>query len=956
MTQLQKLFSSFGHTSRCLAGSLIGTSGRAAEFSMIALLVFFQGVLCPAGSLSAGPLVMVPEQTIYNPGTHLEVLEDREKSLTIDTVSASPYAAAFTPCREKTPNFGFTSSAYWLRFSLTGDMSGSDRWLLEISYPLLDSVKVYLPREDGSYLEKTAGDLKPFADREIRNRNFLFDLPKNLLNNLPVYIRFETESTMNMPMTIWAKEAFAEKNNHAQFGLGMYYGFLLVLAVYSTLLWLTVHDRNYLYYLLFIVSFGLFQVTLNGSAYEYLWPRLVWWNNYSTPIFVVASAVSVGFFTRSFLVTRENCPRLDKLIQALSIISMAGIISALTGHYSLAIRTSSLMALLIIFTNVVCGIICIINKYRPARYFMVAWSMFFLGVMSNALRAFGVLPANFLTISGPQIGSSMTMIMLALALADRFNIMKEETIKLEAQYRAIFDKAAEGIWRTSADGKLLLANPALANILGYADAHDILQAQPELDRIYVDPGDRERLRKRLFTSGTIANFETEMYRKDRKVIQVSLNAHVSRDDKGQVEYLEGILTDITGRKKAEELQLAKEIAESSSRAKSNFMAAMSHEIRTPMNGVMGLTDILLNMELPEQHRKFLTLIKTSADRLLNIINDILDFSKIEAGKMELEAVGFSLREALTPSLHLFRHKAEGKGLSFNWVIDEQVPDLLVGDPVRISQILLNLIDNAVKFTEKGSVFVKVELHGEAGENCHLHFEIRDTGIGIPLNRQHQIFTAFSQADNSHSRRYGGTGLGLAIITELVKQMKGRIWIENNPEAESGSIFHFVLSLPTSTAPAAQPPPPKPAKKEELLPANLNILLIDDEPINRLIASEMIRQQGFKVSEAESGQQALELLAGQRFDLVLMDVEMPGMDGFETSRTIRSREKRDVHIPIIALTAHAVDGYREKCLAAGMDDYLAKPFEYDDLLEIISRHRTKRHDTPDPSPTEKPQDK
>ncbi|MDH5298980.1 MAG: GAF domain-containing protein, partial [Desulfobulbaceae bacterium] len=399
---------------------------------------------------------------------------------------------------------------------------------------------------------------------------------------------------------------------------------------------------------------------------------------------------------------------------------------------------------------------------------------------------------------------------------------------------------------------------------------------------------------------------------------------------------------------------AKEEAEAANRAKSEFLANMSHEIRTPLNGIIGCTEVVLSTISSPKEREFLGMVKTSADRLLAIVNDILDFSKIEAGKLTLEEMVFPIRKSLASPLGLMEVKAAEKSLQFSWVIDQEVPEYLAGDPGRLVQVVVNLVGNAVKFTEQGGITVSVAVAAREGDAVLLRFMVRDSGIGIPPEKRQQIFSPFCQADSSHTRRYGGTGLGLAISAQLVGMMGGEIRVESNSQVEGdgktapgsggqGSTFSFTARFRVAQ-PALQEksqPEQKPDRAAVPLCQDLHILLVEDEFINRTLTEEIIRQQNWQVTTAENGRAALDLLAGRDFHLILMDVQMPEMDGFETTAAIREGEKATGRrIPIVALTAHAIKGYREKCLAAGMDDYLSKPISSERLVTVVHRQAVK----------------
>ena len=538
------------------------------------------------------------------------------------------------------------------------------------------------------------------------------------------------------------------------------------------------------------------------------------------------------------------------------------------------------------------------------------------------------MPPENINSSHPFRGVFDAIVLIKNDLDGLFHEHKRAETKLrksEEKYRSILENVEEGYFEVDIPGNLTFFNDSLCKITGYA--HDALTGMNYKE--YTDKENAEniyRVFNEIYRTGKPSSiFKWEVISKEGDKKHVEVTASLFKDPEGQPIGFRGIVRDISERMRAEEMHQAKMRAEAANMAKSEFLANMSHEIRTPLNGIIGMVELGMDTDLDENQRNILHAINTEANSLQNIINDILDVSKIEAGKIQIEEIPFDLRCTIEDAVNSFAYQAEQKGLDFFSFLSPDVPSQLTGDPGRLRQIVINLVGNALKFTQEGEVYLKGELTKELEDKVTIRFSVKDTGIGIPKDKQATIFESFTQADGSTTRTYGGTGLGTTISKQFVEMMGGEIGLES--EVEKGSIFWFTVVFTKQKGEK----PILVGKDFDL--SNAKVLVVDDNQTNRFILAEYLRSWGCVPVEAVCGKEALHMLSQEPFGLIVTDFQMPEMDGFALVREIKTIEVLK-EIPIIVLTSVGKRGDGKSCTEIGINGYLTKPIRQSDLYKAI----------------------
>jgi len=812
------------------------------QFFLRQMLFFFltlMSMFCvPLSGSAQPPLVLTDEQHEYPLGLYAVFFKDETRKLSIDDVTSPKYARQFMANSEEVPNFGLAHAACWVRFRVRNETRQTTHWRLQMAYPHISYVDLYLPNPEtykDRFAVKRSGAKIPFHEWDTAHRLSVFTLVLPPQGERTYYLRVENDEGIILQMALWSDEAFFEHTCSEQLWYGFYFGSLIIMACYNLFVFISLRDRSYLYYVLFVIAWGCKELCVEGFSYQYLFPDAPNWNELLGMLCGPLSAFFGLRFASNFLHMATHSPRLNRLVTILCIgwITLSGA--------SCFIEPGRVAGVINIVSLCTLGMILIVpikfwyDGYRPARYFVLAWSVFLVTALTAVLATMGFLPAHTLLIKSYQIGVVLLMLLLSWALADRINELKSQA---------------------------------------------------------------EQKRLRML-----------------------------------------------------ELQKAKETAETTNQAKSAFLANMSHELRTPLNAILGFSQLLLrDSTVTGGQRENLETINRSGNHLLALINDVLELSKIEAGRIELHPESFDLYDLLLGLEDMFRLRTEQQGLYLVFERSPDVPRYIRADQHKLRQVLINVLCNAVKFTEEGGVALRIancEPGTEKSEIRNLKFETEDTGAGIAPEELDNVFDAFVQT-TSGQQSHQGTGLGMPISRQFVRMMGGEITVRS--EVGKGSVFTF--GIPVGIEEAADVSTTCPQRQVIALEAGqpaFRILIVEDEENNRELLVRLLQPVGFDIREATNGQEAIDIWEAWRPHLIWMDRRIPVLDGYEATRRIRNDESGMMndernsllssvpHCTIIALTASAFEEQRTEALESGCDDFVRKPLNEHEIFEKIRKY-------------------
>lgn len=781
---------------------------------MRSTLPLFLAFLLFATASAAAPLRVDSYTDQYAVALHADVLEDKTGSLSIDQVSSKEYKGQWVKNQEVTPNFSFSKSVYWLRVEVVSDIDKPKTWWFEIAFPLQDYIDYYVL--DGREVREKVltGDRRPFDSRSFDYRNFLFELEVPPRGSRQVFLRLDTNDGLHepLPLILWDQQSFAFANGLRNLGLGFYFGVMLVMALYNLFIYLSVRDKAYIYYVAYIASFSAWLFTYYGFSYQYLWPKSPLWANQSIIVLTAIWAIFMLQFARKFLDTKRLVPWFEPVSVVYTVCMLLTILSTFSENYSLGILLVVCIGSLGWVAGVASAVSSLRANYRPARYFLLAWTALLVAIMIFCLKIAGLVEPSWGVERSVQIGSVVEVILLSLGMADRINMLKKE--KIQAKEEAI------------------------------------------------------------------------------------------------------------------------QAFESSMALKNNFITSISHELRTPMNAILGGVQ-MLRQELHERGVpswdestlgvSSLDIVEAGANDMMSLVDHILIQTEIQTGQLSCQSTNFSLRLLVDSLSKSYIPLCEQKGLDVELRLDRSVPDWIFTDQKKLIIILSNLLGNAIKFTEKGRVTLGITCDLDSSP-MQLECTVTDTGLGIANDHQDTVFEPFLQVDGGFKRRHTGMGIGLSVCRILTSTLKGALTLESTVGKGSAFTLRFPIELGGS---------PLQGEDNHLAPSDLPILVVEDNIVNQKIILKMLKTLGYKTLLANQGEEALAILENDPVALILMDLQMPIMDGFSCANAIRSRNDHVKNVPIIAVTANIMDADKKRCLDCGMNEFMAKPISLVGLRDCLS---------------------
>lgn len=929
----------------------------------LTLRALFVSLLVVAGMAYGSPVSGAPgsetpayflvdgSQVPINLASHGQYLIDPAGDITLESLLADPRPGQWQKSNSETPNFGFTHNVVWARYHIVPSDDAFEQAFLVIGYPLLDQVDVHIFKEGGKIHHYHVGDRLPFKERPIQHRNFLLPLSLQPDSQYVIYVRIETTSSLQFPISLWDQTRFWESDDSNMLNHALYLGAMGIMVLYNLVLFFYLRERAYLYYVGFVLGIIGFQTGLDGFAYQRFFPAQPWLQSKVVSVSIIFEILMATLFAKHFLslnrTRTDNFMRLTNGLVLLSVVLMAVVIWL---PYSKVIQPTTVVAAAVCLFWLAMGIYEWMSGNHSARLFVLAWASLVAGVVVLSLNKNGFLPRVFMTENAMVLGSLGQVLLFSLALASRINQERDEKAKATkaallanekavaslSRVKALYEESLDGMFKCNQKGEFVHANPAMADILGFASVDDLMRSGFSFkEDMFANHDELKALFKALRDVGAVNGFDAELFNNDREYFWGSLSIRMVAGEEGSRRYFEGSLRDISERRAKEKAELERKAAYEASQAKSHFLANMSHEIRTPLTAIIGFAESIRDRGISkEDEQNYIGTIVRSSQHLLHVINEILDSSKIEANKLDIEILEVDLFAVVQEVQSVCEMKAREKGLDFNIVYEFPLPRFIYTDLTRIKQILLNLTSNALKFTESGRITITVFLRKDSHQ---IGFRVTDTGIGMTKDQQARVFEAFTQADSSTTRMHGGTGLGLSIARKLAQLMGGDITLTS--ELDKGSTFEVVIDhgelgevqwvSAITEAGIAKEQNTETVKIPRL---RGDILYAEDNIDNQSLVSMLVKPTGATLKIVSNGAQAMAEALRHQYDLILMDIQMPMMSGTTATRLLRENGYKN---PIVAMTANLMDYEIKEYFSVGCNGYLAKPMHKSRFYDVLA---------------------
>ncbi len=811
---------------------------------------------------------------------------------------------------------------------------------LDIRDPLLDSLEIFHEIDGEPVKTYELGDTLPHSTRPFPTQTFVIPLQVKPGESHAFWIRLNTASSMHLPVYLWTPTQFHDVETFGLFAYGNLMGMIVIMVFYNLVIGLRVRSADYFFYVGLLISGITHRVFFSGVGFQYLWPDFPELNQVIRPIVDNMLSIFSILFTQHFLGIREKSPFLNRCLNTWVLMTIVATFAVFFIPYEYSLNIALWVLLLSFLAQYAIGIEYWLNNMKLASLFVGGWFIFLTGGVIHIFASLGALPLTAATVHGVEIGLAIQVFALSVALSDRISLIQKEKLQAEqknvehmAQYQELYERSFDGIFEIDTTGRFLSANPAFLSMFEMNE-QDVDLASISFWDYFTESSQLQQLKTILIEEQMAAGFECQLRTCSDKAFYASISLQSSVSSDG-IRHYDGVIHDISAAKEKEKALLAKQKAEAATRAKSAFLANMSHEIRTPLTAIIGFAEDARDGTYDNREtNESLDIIIRSSHHLLDIINEILDLSKIEAGKLELENINVSLVELVQEIRAVFDKRIAAKGLQFNLDFQLPVPRYMVCDPTRLKQVILNLLGNALKFTETGSITLHIDYQQDTDQ---LHLDVIDSGIGMTPDQQAKIFNPFTQADVTTTRNYGGTGLGLNIVKQLVELMGGTVTVAS--EVDKGSTFSVTLpghcESGVEMLTDASEIGAITAKHSgiDIPQLHARILCADDNPVNRQLVKKLVSKTGATIDMAENGAEAMLLALEHQYDLILMDIKMPVISGKTAGVLLR---RNGYTKPIIAFTANVMASEVDSYLDAGFTSHLEKPINVSRFYEEISR--------------------